>query len=68
MHTKEELEAYSKEYYLQIYKYCMSRLSNKQDAEDAAQDTFVVFSEKAHLLEDEHIQSWLFTTAHHMVL
>ena len=68
MLSKEELEVYCKEYYLQIYKYCMSRLSNKQDAEDAAQETFVVFSEKAHLLEDEHIQTWLFTTAHHMVL
>lgn len=68
MLSKEEVEAYCKEYYLPIYKYCMSRLSNKEDAEDATQETFVIFSKKGHLLEDKHIEGWLLTTAHHMVL
>lgn len=68
MLSKEELEAYCREYYLPVYKYCMSRLSNKEDAEDATQETFVIFCRKRHILEEEHIKSWLYTTAHHMVL
>lgn len=68
MLSKEELEAYCREYYLPVYKYCTSRLSNKEDAEDATQETFVIFSYKGHLLEEKHISSWLLTTAHHMVL
>lgn len=68
MLTKEELERYSKEYYLPIYKYCMSRLSNKEDAEDTTQETFVVFSKKGHLIEDKHVKAWLFATAHNKIL
>ncbi len=68
MLSKEELELYCKEYYVPVYRYCMSRLSNKEDAEDATQETFIIFSKKGHMLEKEHIKPWLFTTAHHMVL
>ena len=46
----------------------MYYLNNKEDAEDATQETFVVFSRKGHLLEPCHIESWLYTTANHMVL
>lgn len=68
MLSKEELEGYCREYYLPVYKYCMSRLSNKADAEDATQEAFMIFSRKGHLLNREHIKPWLLTTAHHMVL
>ena len=68
MLSKEELEAYCKEYYLPVYKYCMSRLSNKEDAEDATQETFVIFSKKGHLIEENHIKAWLMATAHYVVL
>ncbi len=68
MLSKEELDAYSKELYPLIFKYCMKKLSNKSDAEDATQETFAVFSEKGHLLDDEHVKAWLMATAHHMVL
>ncbi len=68
MLSKEELEACCREYYLPVYKYCLSRLSNKEDAEDATQETFVIFCKKRHILEEVHIKSWLYTTAHHMVL
>jgi len=68
MLSKEELEAYCQEYYAPVYRYCMSRLSNKEDAEDATQETFAVFSRKGHMLEQVHIRPWLLTTAHHMVL
>ena len=68
MLSKEELETYCKEYYSIIYRYCLNRLSNKEDAEDATQETFVVFSRKAHLIEAKHIKPWLLSTAHYMVL
>ena len=66
--SKEEVEAYAEEYYASIYKYCIYFLSNKEDAEDATQETFVVFSRKGHLIEEEHIKMWLFRTAHNMIL
>ena len=68
MLSKEELDVYSKEFYTPIFKYCMKKLSNVTDAEDATQETFAVFSEKGYMLNSEHIQTWLITTAHHMVL
>lgn len=68
MLSKEELESYCKEYYTPVYRYCMSRLSNKEDAEDATQETFIIFSKKGHMLEKVHIKPWLLTTAHHMIL
>ena len=68
MLSKDELEELCNEYYPLVYRYCMSRLSKKQDAEDAAQETFAVFSEKGLILEKDHIKPWLLTTAHHMVL
>ena len=61
--SKEEVEVYCKEYYVPIYKYCMYFLSNKEDAEDATQETFVVFSKKGHLIDEEHIKMWLLRTA-----
>lgn len=68
MLSKEEMEEYCKEYYSPIYKYCLSRLTYKADAEDATQETFVIFNQKGHMLKPEHVKPWLITTAHHMVL
>lgn len=68
MLSKEEIEAYCNEYYTPVYKYCMYFLADKEDAEDATQETFVVFSKKGHLIDVEHIKMWLFRTAHYMVL
>lgn len=68
MLTEEEIEAYCKEYYADVYRYCLRCLSNKEDAEDATQDTFVVFSNKGYLIDEIHIKPWLLRTAHNMVL
>ncbi len=68
MLTKEEMEEYSDKFYAHIFKFCMKRLCNKSDAEDATQETFVVFSHKGHMLNHEHVLPWLLTTAHHMIL
>lgn len=68
MLSKEEVESYCKEYYVPIYKYCFYFLSNKEDSEDATQETFVVFSKKGHLIDEKHVRTWLFRTAHNMIL
>lgn len=68
MLSREEMEEYSKEYYSTVYNYCLHFLTNKEDAEDATQETFMVFSKKGHLLEKQHIKMWLYRTAHNMVL
>lgn len=68
MLSREEVEAYCKEYYEPIYKYCMLFLVDREDTEDATQETFVAFSQKGHLIDKEHISPWLFRTAHNMVL
>lgn len=68
MLSEEEVEVYAKKYYVQVYKYCLYFLSNKEDAEDATQNTFVVFANKGDRLEEEHIRGWLLSTAHKMVL
>ncbi len=69
MLSKEQFEKYSKEYYNSVYKYCMYRLENKEDAEDITQDTFLIFSQKYHLIEDEkYVKAWLYDTAHNLIL
>lgn len=68
MLSKDELEAYSKEYYLIIFKYCYKRLNDKEDAEDATQDTFMIFNQKGHIIDKEHVAAWLFATAHNIIL
>lgn len=68
MLSQEELEEYCKEYYVDVYRYCMCHLSNKEDAEDATQETFVAFSKKGHLIDKIHVKNWLYRTAHHMIL
>lgn len=58
MLSKEELEAYSREYYSVVFRFCMSRLSNIADAQDATQETFAAFSKKGHLLKPEYVKPW----------
>ncbi len=68
MLSTDELESYCREYYSPIFRYCLFFLTNKEDAEDATQETFLVFSKKRHLLEEKHIGAWLYRTAHNIIL
>lgn len=52
-----------KEHYQIIYLYCLSLLRNEADAKDVTQDVFELFMEKAEMLEDNNIRSWLFEVA-----
>ncbi len=67
MLSKEEVEAYCEECYSSVFRFCMRLLNNKEDAEDATQDTFTVFSKKGHIVKPDHAKAWIFTTAYHMV-
>lgn len=66
--SNEELDEYSRANYNLIFGFCLSRLGNRPDAEDATQETFLIFSQKAHLIENSHLTAWLFATAHNLVL
>lgn len=67
MLSREQMETYCKKHYGDIFKYCMYKLNNKEDAEDATQETFFVFSKKGHLVDEEHVRPWLFITAKYVV-
>lgn len=47
-----------------LYRLCLVMLGNESDAEDAVQDTFIRFLQKAPRFEDdEHQKAWLITVA-----
>ena len=62
---EEMFESLYREYYLQIYKYCLSRLKcDTESAEDAVQETFLVLYNA--LLKGEEIdntKAYLYTVA-----
>lgn len=66
--STEELDRYCREFYSPIFRYCMYFLTNKEDAEDVTQETFLIFSNKGQLLEERHIGTWLYKTAHNLIL
>lgn len=69
MLSEEQLEAYSKEYYNVVYKYCMKYLGNKEDAEDATQTTFLEFSKKhENIISEEHIKPWIYAVAKNIIM
>ncbi len=52
------------EYYTGIYNFCLMRLNNEMDAEECADDVFVVLYLKLHVLRfDTNIKSWLYKVA-----
>ena len=47
-----------------LYRLCLVMLGNESDAEDAVQETFIRFLQKAPRFEDdEHQKAWLITVA-----
>jgi len=64
----KQMEAYARQYYNDIFRYCMWKLNNREDAKDATQEAFLVFSIKGHLIDEKHVRPWLYVTANYMVL
>ncbi len=54
-------------YYKDIYRYCLSFVRNEEDANDLAQQTFVVLINKAPKLEDVNLRQWLYSTAYYEI-
>ncbi len=50
-------------YYERIYHFCLSYTQNYQDADDIAQQTFIILMNKASQLEDVKLDKWLYKTA-----
>lgn len=67
MLSNEALEAYSEEYYKDIFRYCLSKLKNNEDAWDATQETFLFFKERSFDLMDINIKAWLKWVAHYRI-
>lgn len=64
----EEAGKICTEHYELVYKFCYKMLRKKEDAEDIAHDTFVLFLEKRPIIEDKYIKTWLLTVANNKCL
>lgn len=68
MISKGEAEVICNEHYDYVRRFCLSRLRKKEDAEDIAQDTFLLFLEKREIIEDKYIETWLITVATYKIM
>lgn len=65
--NKENFDNIVKQYYQLIYRYCLSRLSEPNAAQDCTQEVFLTFYKKIAVLEDDNILGWLYRTASNLV-
>lgn len=50
-------------YYQALYRFAFSLTKNEHEAGDLTQQTFVIYAEKGHTIQDaSKVKSWLFTT------
>jgi len=62
----KELSDICEKYYLDIYKYCASRL-NISYAGDITNDVFELLCQKWQTLENKNYKSWLYETAENLI-
>lgn len=63
MISKSEANIIADRYYNDIYRFCLYKLRNTDDAGDVAQEVFLLFQQKGTVLVDNNIRSWLFSVA-----
>ena len=63
----DTLEHYCKEYYDDVFRFCLSKLHNREDAYDATQETFLFFKMRSFDLVEINIKSWLLWVAHYRI-
>ncbi len=64
MITKERAEEISREYYDEVFRYCMTISKNQyEDSLEITQEVFLVFAKKMAELEDNVIEHWLLAVA-----
>lgn len=49
--------------YKNVYRYCLSRLQDEEDACDVTQDVFVLLLQKKDRLTEQNLLSWLLSAA-----
>ncbi len=54
-------------YYEDIYRFCLSRIKNEEEASDTAQEVFLVFQEKSDKIDDSYIKTWLYSVANNKI-
>ncbi len=50
-------------YYREIFRFCLSKLQSREDAQDVTQDVFLTFCSKAPQLDAQDARRWLYATA-----
>jgi len=61
---KQELQLKLNQYSDMLYKFCLLRLQNVQDAEDVVQETFYQYVKREEVFEsEEHERAWLIRVA-----
>lgn len=68
MLTKEDLDKITKEYYPDVFYFCLHYTNNREAAEDLTQDVFVTLIKKKESLENINMRSWLTGTAYFLFL
>ncbi|MBQ3416875.1 MAG: sigma-70 family RNA polymerase sigma factor [Ruminococcus sp.] len=62
--TDSEFESYARRYSDTIFRVALNILKNKEDSEDALQNTLIRFYKSSHKLSgEEHIKAWLIRVA-----
>lgn len=67
MLDNDRLEQYCEEYYNDVFRFCLSKLHDREDAYEATQETFLFLKMRAFDLIDINIKSWLFWVAHYHI-
>lgn len=61
--SKSKANEYSEKYYEDIYKFCCSKCRNAESACDITQDTFVIFLNNCHKIDESAVRAYLYKIA-----
>ncbi len=50
-------------YYREIFRFCLSKLQSREDAQDVTQDVFLTYCGKAPQIDAQGARRWLYATA-----
>ena len=68
MISEEMCDLIIDQYYDTVFRYCLKKLRKTEDAEDCAQETFLVFFQKRKILfMQSNIKTWLLKTADNVI-
>lgn len=65
---KNTPEAVVRAYYREIFRFCLSKLVSREDAQDVTQDVFLTYCRKAPQLDGQDARWWLYATAQNKIL